>query len=105
MEKNNNIVCFAMSQIFSVGINIKNLHYLIFAMPGKAKIRLLQSIGRGLRLHASKVLLTIFDIADVLYYGERHLDNRLELYEEEHIKYEINEIYEDKTENYKKENN
>lgn len=94
MEKNNNIVCIAMSSIFATGINIKNIHYLIFAMPGKAKIRLLQSIGRGLRLHESKSELIIFDIADVLHYGLKHLEHRVELYEEENIKYVIKEIYE-----------
>ena len=94
MEKNNNVVCIAMAAIFATGINIKNLHNLIFAMPGKAKIRILQSIGRGLRLHEHKTKLTIFDIADVLYYGSRHLEHRLELYEEENINYAIKEIYE-----------
>ena len=97
MEKKNNVICIAMASIFATGINIKNIHYLIFAMPGKAKIRILQSIGRGLRLHDQKTKLTIFDIADVLYYGLRHLEHRLELYNEEHISYAIKEIYEKET--------
>ena len=94
MEVNDNIICVAMSSIFATGINIKNIHYIIFALTGKAKIRILQSIGRGLRKHDSKKLLTIFDLADNLYYGLKHLEHRLELYEEENINYGIKHIEE-----------
>lgn len=94
MEHDNNVICIAMSSIFSTGINIKNIHYIIFTMPGKAKIRLLQSIGRGLRLNENKNKLIIFDIADQLLYGVKHLQQRIQLYEEEKIKYVEKEIEE-----------
>lgn len=94
MEENNDIICVAMSSIFATGINIKNIHYIIFALTGKAKIRILQSIGRGLRLHKDKEILTIFDLADNLHYGLKHLEQRLELYQEENIDYGIKEIEE-----------
>ena len=54
MEEQNNICVIAISKIFSTGINIKNLHYLIFSAGGKAKVKIIQSIGRGLRLHSDK---------------------------------------------------
>lgn len=92
MEKSNDVICVAMSQCFATGINIKNLHYLVFGLIGKAKMRILQGIGRGLRLHENKTKLIIFDLADELYYGLKHLVLRLELYEEEKIEYVTKEI-------------
>jgi len=85
LEKHDNIIVVAISKIFSTGVNIKNLHYLIFAGGGKAKIRLVQSIGRGLRLHINKSKLIIFDIADQLYYGIQHMQKRTKIYEKEKI--------------------
>ena len=76
-----------MSSIFSTGVNIKNIHMIIFAAGGKALIRTVQSIGRGLRLHPTKTKLVIIDIADNLYYGMQHAEDRKEIYSKEKIKY------------------
>lgn len=92
METENNIVCIAISKIFAEGINIKNLHYIVFAASGKAKIKILQTIGRGVRLHPLKTKLYIFDIADNLRYGCKHLKERIKLYETEKIDYKTTEI-------------
>jgi superfamily II DNA or RNA helicase len=94
MEKHNNVICIAISKIFSTGINIKNLHYIVFAAIGKAKIKIIQSIGRSLRLHTSKKIAAIFDIGDNLRYGNQHLISRLQLYDNEQIPYSIKEINE-----------
>ena len=51
MEQHSGIVCIAISKIFSTGISIKNLHNVVFAAIGKARIKIIQSIGRSLRLH------------------------------------------------------
>lgn len=87
MEGNTNIICIAISKIFSTGINIKNLHYIMFCAGGKAKVKIVQSIGRGLRQHESKNILTIIDLADQLYYGKLHMQKRIKLYEQENFKY------------------
>jgi len=94
IETNDNVVVVAISKIFSTGINIKNLHYIIFACGGKAKIKIVQSIGRGLRLHKNKNKLIIFDIADNYKYSLAHLEKRIQLYEKEHINFAIKEIQE-----------
>ena len=94
MESSDNVACIAISRIFSTGINIKNLHHIIFASIGKAKIKIIQSIGRTLRKHASKKKATIFDIWDNLKYGNNHTLERLSLYEEEKIPVTITEIKE-----------
>jgi superfamily II DNA or RNA helicase len=94
MEVTTNVVCIAISKVFSTGINIKNLHYIVFAAGGKAKIKIVQSIGRGLRLHADKNILTIIDLADNLQYGIKHLAGRKLLYETEKIKYTTRKLTE-----------
>lgn len=87
MEDNSNCICIAMSSIFSTGINIKNLPYIILAMGGKAYIRLVQSIGRGLRKHKDKFRLIIFDIYDNMRYSSIHHRRRREIYEDEKIRF------------------
>lgn len=94
METENNVICIAMSRIFAVGVNIKNLHYVIFALGHKAKVTLIQSIGRGLRLHDDKECLVIIDIADATHYGMKHLEERLSYYKDEQIEYETKELFE-----------
>lgn len=94
MENNDNIICIAMSSIFSTGINIKNIHMIMFASGGKSFIRTIQSIGRGLRLHDSKDKLTIIDLADNLKYGSRHSTKRKEIYNQEKINFKTTEIVE-----------
>jgi len=94
MEEEDNVIVVAISKIFSTGINIKNLHYIVFGSGGKAKIKTIQSIGRGLRLHKNKSTLIIFDIADDLQYGLAHLEKRIKLYQKENIEYGLQKIEE-----------
>jgi superfamily II DNA or RNA helicase len=85
METDNDIITIAMSSIFSTGINIKNIHNIMFVAGGKSFIRTVQSIGRGLRLHISKNKLRIIDVYDNMKYSERHADERKRIYEKEEI--------------------
>ena len=94
METNNDVICIAMSSIFSTGVNIKNIHMIMFASGGKSFIRTIQSIGRGLRLHESKNKLIIIDLADKLKYGTRHSDKRKEIYKSEKINFTLTDIVE-----------
>lgn len=52
--------------ILSTGVNIKNLHNMIFATPLKSYTTITQSIGRGIRKHSSKDKFTVFDLVDNL---------------------------------------
>jgi superfamily II DNA or RNA helicase len=92
MEGEKNIICVAISKIFSTGINIKNLHYILFCAGGKAKVKIIQSIGRGLRQHADKDTLIIIDLADQYHYGIQHMKKRVKLYESENFKYNYHPI-------------
>ena len=83
---------------FSTGINIKNLHNVIFASPSKSRIRNLQSIGRVLRKGDSKTQAVLYDIADDITHLSRrnytlnHLIERIKIYNEEKFNYEIVQI-------------
>lgn len=94
MESSSNVVCIAISSIFSTGVNIKNIHMIVFAAGGKSFIRTVQSIGRGLRLHPSKNKLTIIDIADELEYGKKHSNKRCEIYNQEKISFTKHKVLE-----------
>lgn len=79
----------------SAGINIVNLDNIIFASPTKSVIRLLQSIGRGLRVSEKKKTLKVFDIIDDLSWKShknhvyRHFEERLKIYKKEKFDYKI----------------
>lgn len=93
MEAEDGIICIAITKIFSTGINIKNLHNIILAAGGKSAVTVVQSIGRGLRLHPEKKELNIFDITDKGYkYSTAHADKRLKIYAIEKIKVESTDI-------------
>ena len=72
VESERNAIIVASYGVFSVGINIRNLHNIVFASPSKSRIRNLQSIGRGLRKSENKDIATLYDIADDLSYGSSH---------------------------------
>lgn len=86
METNDNVVCIAITKIFSTGVNIKNIHYLMFANAWKTRVSIIQSIGRGVRMMENKNRVVLFDIHDCLKYGEKHYIERRKIYENEHFK-------------------
>ena len=94
-EREDNAIIVASYGTFSTGINIKNLHNVIFASPSKSRIRNLQSIGRILRKGDNKSKATLYDIADDISYKSRknytlnHLIERIKVYNEENFNYDI----------------
>ena len=91
-ETESNAIIVASYGTFSTGINIKRLHNIIFASPSKSRIRNLQSIGRVLRKGEGKEIATLYDIADDIggqNYTLRHLNERVNIYNDENFKYEV----------------
>ena len=94
-ETENNAIIVASYGTFSTGINIKNLHNVIFASPSKSRIRNLQSIGRVLRKGTNKVKAILYDISDDCTKGSKrnytlnHFIERIKIYNEENFNYEI----------------
>ena len=94
-EQEKNAIIVASYGTFSTGINIKNLHNVIFASPSKSRVRNLQSIGRILRKATNKVKATLYDISDDCTHNSKknytlnHFIERIKIYNEENFNYEI----------------
>jgi superfamily II DNA or RNA helicase len=98
VEKETNSIIVASYGTFSTGVNIKNLHNVIFSSPSKSKVRNLQSIGRGLRKSDTKDSATLFDIADDMSWKTKknftllHFMERIKIYNEEKFQYKIYKV-------------
>ena len=94
-EKESNAIIVASYGTFSTGINIRNLHNVVFASPTKSRIRSLQSIGRALRRGDNKEQATLYDIADDLSWKKaknhtlKHFIERVGIYTSEKFNYKI----------------
>jgi superfamily II DNA or RNA helicase len=97
-ENEENAIIVASYATFSTGINIRNLHNVVFASPSKSRIRNLQSIGRVLRLGVNKEQATLFDLSDDLRIGKKpnitlqHFIERLKIYDDEKFEYKLYNI-------------
>ena len=97
-EKEKDAIIVASYGTFSTGINIRAINNIVFASPSKSRVRVLQSIGRGLRQTEDKTMVKLFDVSDNISYKSRqnftyrHFLQRLNIYKEEQFKYEINRI-------------
>ena len=98
VEDEKDAIIIASYGTFSTGINIRNINNIVFASPSKSKIRVLQSVGRGLRRSESKMEVRLFDLSDDLKQGSRqnytltHFTERLNIYNEEQFNYEISKV-------------
>ena len=83
---------------FSTGINIRNLHNIIFASPSKSQIKVLQSIGRGLRKSENGTTTKLYDISDDFQHKSRknyallHSEERLKIYKKEKFKFKFYKV-------------
>lgn len=94
-ESEKDAIIVASYGTFSTGINIKNLHNIIFASPSKSRVRNLQSIGRGLRTSDTKDSCNLYDIGDDLTWKSKknytllHMIERIKIYNDEHFDYKL----------------
>lgn len=97
-ENNNDTILISTYSLFSTGISIKNLHYIVFASPTKSKIRVLQSVGRGLRINKTKSSVVIYDLIDDFSwkshknYSVKHFFDRVEHYDSQQFDYSISKV-------------
>jgi len=96
IRKSHNNILIASYGCCSTGIDVPNVDNMVFASSGKSSIKVMQSIGRSLRLAEGKEIATVYDIADHINGGSnytfQHLHKRLELYNNEDLPYEIEDI-------------
>lgn len=97
-EGEKNAIIVASMGVFSTGVNIRNLHTIIFASPTKSQIKVLQSIGRGLRKSDDGRATTIYDIGDDLSWKKSknytldHAISRVKIYSKEKFQFKIHEV-------------
>ena len=104
LDREKNCILIASYGVYSAGVSIKSLENVIFSAPTKSKIRVLQSIGRGLRVSARKTTATLYDIADDIRsmsksgkvtwnnYSLQHFLERVNYYNTEEFDYKIYKI-------------
>ena len=95
VEQNPGCIVIASYKTFSTGVNIPNLHNVVFGCPSKSRIRVLQSIGRGLRVSEEKSSAVLYDIADDISWKSnqnhtiKHFSERIQMYNQEKFEYKI----------------
>ena len=82
-----NIILATMG-VAAVGVNIPRLFNVILIEPGKSPIRVIQSIGRGIRKAKDKNEVTVYDVSSTLKYSEKHMKERIKLYDDAEYEYE-----------------
>jgi superfamily II DNA or RNA helicase len=81
MEANDDVIIVASYGTFATGIDLKNVHHILFVESTKAEITIRQAVGRGMRFLIGKNVVIIWDIIDDLNgYSVRHSDVRLDIY-------------------------
>ena len=97
-EKEKDAIIVASYGCFSTGINIRNLNKIIFSSPSKSQIRVLQSIGRGLRKSDDGSDTILYDIIDDLSwkrkenYCLKHGAERMKIYVKEQFPFKLYEV-------------
>lgn len=92
-EKENDAIIVASLGTFSTGVNVRNIHNIVFASPTKSQIRVLQSIGRGLRKSDDGRDTNLYDISDDLCWKKKqnytflHARERIKIYDLEQFDY------------------
>lgn len=99
IAKNDASITLASVGTFSTGINAPRINNIIFASPTKSVVRVLQSLGRGLRKSDNKTKVVVYDIGDLLYKNKTkqnhtytHLAERLKIYASQEFTYKITEV-------------
>jgi type I site-specific restriction endonuclease len=98
IEKEDNAIIVGSFGVLSTGVSIKRIHNIIFASPSKSQIRVLQSLGRGLRLGADKNHCVLYDISDDISWKKHknftllHAVERIKMYAEQDFNYKLMKV-------------
>ena len=87
-KNNDDLVVIASVQIASTGLNIKRIFNLMLIDLGKSFIRIIQTIGRGLRMDKDKEFVSVSDVCSDLKYGKKHVRERVKYYKEAKYPYQ-----------------
>jgi superfamily II DNA or RNA helicase len=85
-------VIIATYGVAAVGINIPRIFNLVLLEPGKSFVRVIQSIGRGIRKAHDKDFVQIWDITSTCRFAKRHLTKRKAFYKEANYPFKVEKI-------------
>jgi superfamily II DNA or RNA helicase len=88
----NNKIIVATYGVAAVGINIPRIFNLVLLEPGKSFVRVIQSIGRGIRKASDKDYLQVIDLTSNLKYSKRHMTKRKEYYKEQNFRFSMTKV-------------
>jgi superfamily II DNA or RNA helicase len=88
----NNKIIVATYGVAAVGINIPRIFNMVLLEPGKSFVRVIQSIGRGIRKADDKDFVQIWDLTASTKYAKRHLTERKKFYKEAKYPFEIQKV-------------
>ena len=94
IQTGTNLVVIATYGVAAVGINIPRIFNLVLVEPGKSFVRVIQSIGRGIRKAKDKDFVQIWDITSSCKFSKRHLSKRKAYYKDANYPYTVNKIRE-----------
>lgn len=98
VESQSDAIIYASMGTFSTGINIRNIHNIIFGSPSKGQIKVLQSIGRGLRLSDNGIITKLYDIVDDIShmgynnFAIKHAGVRIKIYESQQFNFKLHKV-------------
>jgi superfamily II DNA or RNA helicase len=87
-----NKIIVATYGVAAVGINIPRIFNLVLLEPGKSFVRVIQSIGRGIRKAEDKDFVQIWDITSSCKFAKRHLTQRKTFYKEANYPFDIEKL-------------
>ena len=92
INEGSNHVVIATYGVASVGINIPRIFNLVLIEPGKSFVRVIQSIGRGVRKAKDKDFVQIWDLTSTCKFAKRHLTQRKKFYKEAQYPFTIEKV-------------
>ena len=92
IKTSDNKIIIATYGVAAVGINIPRIFNLVLIEPGKSFVRVIQSIGRGIRKAEDKDFVQIWDITSACKYAKRHLTERKKYYKEAKYPFTITKV-------------
>ena len=92
IKTSNDKIIIATYGVAAVGINIPRIFNLVLIEPGKSFVRVIQSIGRGIRKAEDKDHVEIWDITSACKYAKRHLTERKKYYKEAKYPFTITKV-------------
>jgi superfamily II DNA or RNA helicase len=92
IKTSDNKIIVATYGVAAVGINIPRIFNLVLLEPGKSFVRVIQSIGRGIRKAEDKDFVQIWDITSTCKYAKRHLTERKKFYKEAKYPYTVTKV-------------